>query len=106
MARLSLFLELEALSGSLEEDEEPASYLSDVTTVPDFIDEAPVEVRNLSFRAFLFTPLTTTVRNFRLQRKASKRQLLEVVHSIWRLKLLVYERADEKYLYHMDFARM
>lgn len=40
------FVELEALSTSIEEDEEPSAYLSEMA--PDFIDEPPVEVRTLT----------------------------------------------------------
>jgi charged multivesicular body protein 5 len=39
-------LELEALA--LEPEEEEASYLTDLNKVPDFVDEPPVEVHEVS----------------------------------------------------------
>lgn len=43
-------LELDALQ--LEEEEEGASYLSDISKVPDFVDEPPVEVAEVSQSRF------------------------------------------------------
>ena len=39
-------LELDALA--LEEEEEGPSYLADLNKVPDFVDEAPIEVGTVS----------------------------------------------------------
>lgn len=41
-----LFAELDALA--LEEEEEGPSYLSDLNKVPDFVDEPPVEIGDVS----------------------------------------------------------
>ena len=41
-----LLLELDALA--LEEEEEGPSYLADLNKVPDFVDEAPIEVGTVS----------------------------------------------------------
>lgn len=38
------FIELEALA--LEQEEEGPSYLEDLSKVPDFVDEPPVELGN------------------------------------------------------------
>ena len=43
-------LELDALA--LEEEEEGPSYLADLNKVPDFVDEAPIEVGEVSFTTF------------------------------------------------------
>ena len=43
---LSFVLELDALA--LEEEEEGPSYLADLNKVPDFVDEAPIEVGAVS----------------------------------------------------------
>ena len=43
-------LELDALA--LEEEEEGPSYLADLNKVPDFVDEAPIEVGAVSLIAF------------------------------------------------------
>lgn len=40
-------LELDALA--LEEEEEGPSYLADLNKVPDFVDEAPIDVGAVSF---------------------------------------------------------
>jgi hypothetical protein len=36
----------------LEEEEEGASYLTDLSKVPDFVDEPPVEVKDVSRSEF------------------------------------------------------
>ena len=43
-------LELDALA--LEEEEEGPSYLADLNKVPDFVDEAPIEVGAVSLITF------------------------------------------------------
>ena len=43
-------LELDALA--LEQEEEGPSYLADLNKVPDFVDEAPIEVGVVSFYYF------------------------------------------------------
>jgi len=44
--RIPSFAELDALA--LEEEEEGPSYLSDLNKVPDFVDEPPVELGEVS----------------------------------------------------------
>jgi len=44
--RIRSFAELDALA--LEEEEEGPSYLSDLNKVPDFVDEPPVELGEVS----------------------------------------------------------
>lgn len=44
--RIRSFAELDALA--LEEEEEGPSYLSDLNKVPDFVDEPPVEIGDVS----------------------------------------------------------
>lgn len=51
-----LLIELDALQ--FEEEEEGPSYLSDLNSVPDFVDEAPVESRDVSFaESYLFSDI-------------------------------------------------
>jgi len=44
--RTPFFAELDALA--LEEEEEGTSYLADLSAVPDFVDEPPVELGDVS----------------------------------------------------------
>jgi charged multivesicular body protein 5 len=45
----------------LEDEEEGASYLADINKVPDFVDEPPVEIADVSrfFFFFFFASLGT-----------------------------------------------
>lgn len=56
-------LELDALQ--LEDEEEGTSYLADLSKVPDFVDEPPVEVADVSLHVYSVChfPLETDTKN-------------------------------------------
>jgi len=64
----------------MEPEEEEISYLTDMNKVPDFIDDPPVEIHEVSICCFCVLIIVWIMHNRVQRRRQSKRQVKEPLH--------------------------